>query len=95
MNILNLSLKVKHILCKGWNINKSFLCHAHLTLILCYLDADHSDVILNALNIHLGCSQNIFLDVGLFIKNAELIITINELYTSDITILTGLFILLA
>lgn len=67
----------------------------NLSFILCDLNTNHSYVIFNAFNIHLSGSKNIFLNVGLFIKYTELIITIDELDTSDITILTCLFILLA
>lgn len=94
MDILYLSLQIKNVLCERWNIDQSLLCNTYLSLILGYLDTDHSNIIFYAFDIHLGCSKYVLLNVRLFVKNTKLIISINKLYASNITIFTGLFILL-
>lgn len=54
---------------------------------------DHSDIIFQIFNRNLRLSQNVFLDIGLFIQDAEFIISVNQLNACVISVLASFFVL--
>lgn len=95
MNILNLSLQVQNLIGEVGNFDQLLLGDLHLSLILCNLNPNHPNFIFNVFDVHLSRPEDVFLDIGFLIENAKLIITIDELNTSEVSIFTGLFILLS
>lgn len=93
MHILYLSLQIKHFIRIFWYLYQPLLCYLYLSLILSYLNLNHSDLILHIFDVHLSCSKYIFLDVWFLVKNAEFIVSVDELDTSKISVLASELIL--
>lgn len=95
MYVLYLSLQIKHFFRIFWDLYQSLLCNLYLSLIFSNLNLNHSDLILHIFDVHFSCSEYIFLDVWFLVKNTELIVSINQLDTSEISILASELILLS
>jgi hypothetical protein len=79
MHILNLLLQIKYFIRKLWDFYQSFLCYLDFALVFCNFNLNHSYLVLDILDVHLCGSKYIFLDVGFLVKNAEFVISIDEL----------------
>jgi hypothetical protein len=71
------------------------LSDRYLSLIFRDFNLDHSDLIFHIFYIHFSTSQDIFLNVRLFIQDTELIVAIDELNTCQVSILASQLVLLS
>lgn len=93
MGFLDDSLEFQQFLSQFGYRRQSFLSNDDFSLELIDLNEDHSDVIFEIFYGNFRLPEDIFLNVGLFIEDAELIVSVNELDTSVVSILTSLLIL--
>ena len=94
MHALDFSLELEHPLGQFGHVDESLLGHFDLALILGDLYPDHSDLVLDILDVHLGGPQYVLLDVALLIEDAELVVSVDELYAREVAVLAGLLVLL-
>lgn len=93
MGFLDDSLKFQQLLSQFGYRRQSFLSNYDFSLELIDLNENHPDVIFEIFDGNFRLSENIFLNVGFFIEDAKLIISIDKLDTSVVSILASLLIL--
>jgi len=94
MDFLDFPLQLEHLICVLGHIAQPFLRNLDLALVLSNLYLDHPDLVLHAFDVHFGCPQDVLLDVGLLVEDAELVVSVDQLNASQIPVFAGQLILL-
>ena len=88
-----MSLEVQDFFSFFGDFNELPLCNSDFPLVLGDFNFDHPDLILNIFDVHFGGSEDIFLDVGLLVQNAQLVVSVNELNSCKISVLASQLVL--
>ena len=93
MSKLYIFLELQQFLCQFRYGGQFLLSDDDFALELADFDRNHSDIIFKVFNGYLGLAKNVFLNIGLFIEDAQFIISVDELDTCVVSVFTGLFVL--
>ena len=93
MHFLDLALQREHLVGILGHLPQPLLRNLDLALILGNFDFDHPDLVLNVFDVHLGSAEDVFLNVGLFVEDAELVVAVDELYAGEVPVFAGEFVL--
>ena len=93
LHLSYLSLKVKYFFSFFGDLDELPLRNSDFSLVLGYFNFDHPDLVFNIFDVHLGSSEDILLNIGFLVQNAQLVISVNELNSSKISVLAGQLIL--
>ena len=93
LHLSDLSLKIKNFFSFFGDFDELPLCDSDFPLVLGDFNFDHPDLVFNIFDIHLGGPEDIFLDVGLLVQNAQLVVSVNELNSCKISVLAGQLVL--
>ena len=85
LNELELALQFENLIGVLRDIDDPLALDLDLPLDFTDLDTDHPDIILHLLDLGLSLPEDVLLDVGFLVEDAEFIVAVDELNTDVIT----------